>query len=491
MVESGTAGYDRLVVTQTTQHERVLGGRYRLGRLLGRGGMAEVYEGVDERLGRPVAVKLLRSGLRRRPELRDRFESEARSAARLSHPNVVAVYDTGEDDGTPFLVMERLPGTTLADHMAEGPVDPAWLTRVAGDVLGALGAAHAAGVLHRDVKPGNILIGEDGCAKVADFGIAKTAEEATGGDTTATGMLLGTPAYLAPERIDGQPATPASDLYSLGVVLYEALAARKPFDGDTPIAVANNVRHAETPPLASLRADLDPGLVAVVERAMVREPSARFATARQMAEALGVHGTASMAGSVDGDATSILTFRRDGDGDGTTALPVAPPRPPAAAVGRSRWRLPWWAPPAIAAAVVLLALVLAAAGRDATDGVEPARADLASDLRELAERVRVGDGPRGPEVGDRLEQVASEVEAGGGTHAADALLADVASWHQQRQLYDTAAAETTAVLLRVPGAQQPTTAAPAPTTTQPPPADEDDDGDRKGNGRGKKGRGDD
>lgn len=480
-------GYDRLVATQTRQTERVLAGRYRLGGLLGRGGMAEVYEGVDERLGRPVAVKLLRSGLGRRPELRDRFESEARSAARLSHPNVVAVYDTGEDDGTPFLVMERLPGETLAERMAAGPVDPAWITGVAGDVLGALGAAHAAGVLHRDVKPGNILIGADGCAKVADFGIAKTAEEATDGDTTATGTLLGTPAYLAPERIDGQPATPASDLYSLGVVLYEALAGRKPFDGDTPVAVAHNVRHAEVPPLASLRGNLGPALVAVVERAMEREPAARFGSAREMAEALGVDGPSSMvvgSNRVDGDATAVFSS------DGTTALStdaVAAAAPPMS-LRRSWPRMPWWMPPAIAAVgIVLLALVLATASRNGPNGVEPARAEVASDLRELADRVRVGDGPRGPELGDRLEQVASEVEAGGGTQAADALLRDVAAWHRERQVYDKAAAEATALLLRVPGAQLPTTT--VPPTTQPPPVEEDKDDDERG--KGKKGRGDD
>src|SRR5687767_2510874 len=268
----GSMGYRATVPTET-EAGRVLGGRYRLGDRLGAGGMAEVHEGVDERLGRPVAVKLLRESLRRRPEIRRRFEHEARSAARLSHPNVVAVYDTGEEDGTPYLVMERLPGETLADRLANGPVDAGWLRRLAGDVLGALGAAHGAGVVHRDVKPGNILIGEDGCGKVADFGIAKTAEEATGGDTTATGTLLGTPAYLAPERIDGRPATPSSDLYSLGVVLYEALAGRKPFDGDTPVAVAHNVRHA---PVPSLGDDVDPGLAAVVARAMRRDPTGRF-----------------------------------------------------------------------------------------------------------------------------------------------------------------------------------------------------------------------
>ena len=154
--------------------------------------MAEVYEGHDERLDRAVAVKVLRPEMAADTGVRERFEAEARSAARLSHPNVVAVFDTGEDEGTPYLVMERLPGETLADRMAAGPVDQAWLRRVAGDVLGALGAAHAAGLVHRDVKPGNILLAADGSAKVADFGIAKSLELA--GDLTGTGLLVGTPA---------------------------------------------------------------------------------------------------------------------------------------------------------------------------------------------------------------------------------------------------------------------------------------------------------
>src|SRR4051812_12720307 len=160
--------------------------------------MADVYDAFDERLSRPVAVKMLREDVvARHPEVRARFEAEARSAARLGHPNVVAVYDTGEDGGIPYIVMERLPGQTLAERLADGPVDLEWLRRVAGDVLGALAAAHAAGIVHRDIKPGNILIAENGCAKVADFGIAKSLE-AAGPDLTGTNLLVGTPAYMAP-----------------------------------------------------------------------------------------------------------------------------------------------------------------------------------------------------------------------------------------------------------------------------------------------------
>jgi eukaryotic-like serine/threonine-protein kinase len=270
----------------------LLASRYRLGAALGSGGMATVYDAVDERLERPVAVKVLRPALAGRADVRARFESEARSAAQLTHPNVVAVFDTGEaDDGTPFLVMERLPGETLGDRLRAGApdgVDVDWLLRVAGDVLGALGAAHAAGIVHRDVKPGNILIGTDGCAKVGDFGIAKSLEVAAAADLTSTNQLIGTPAYLAPERIAGRPATLQADLYALGVVLWEGLAGRKPFDGATPVATAYAIQHEDPPSLASLRPDLPPALVAAVERAMARAPEDRFATAAAMAAALGV-----------------------------------------------------------------------------------------------------------------------------------------------------------------------------------------------------------
>jgi serine/threonine protein kinase len=487
-----------LVAASELQAGMVLRGKYEILGKLGAGGMATVYRARHLAFGEIRAIKLVGRRLEDDEEFLRRFRNEAIVARRLQHPNAVRVEDLDTtEDGRPFIVMEYVEGRNLREVIRrDGALGLRRAVAVARQVAAALSAAHELGIVHRDIKPDNILITGSGpaeTAKVLDFGIAK-AKEDFGGDhvATRTGTMVGTPQYISPEQAMGRRGDELdgrADLYSLGVVLYEALAARKPFDGDTPVAVAHNVRHAEAPPLASLRGDLDPGLVAVVERAMAREPSARFATAREMAEALGVHGTASaVVGRVDGDATSILSLRRDVDGDGTTALPVAPSPPPIAAAGRSSRRIPWWVPPAVAAVgIVLLALVLASAGRDATDGVEPARAEVASDLRELAERVRVGDGPRGPEVGDRLEQVASEVEAGGGTQAADSLLVDVAAWHQQRQLYDTAAAEATAVLLRVPGAQQPTTTV-APTTTQPPPADEDDD-DRRG--KGKKGRGDD
>ena len=196
----------------------MVAGRYRLGNPLGSGGMAEVFDAMDERLERPVAVKLLRTELSGDPGLRRRFEIEARAAARLVHPNVVGVFDTGEVGDRPYIVMERLPGATLADRLREGRMDEPGTRRLASEVLGALAAAHAAGILHRDVKPSNILWTRDGSVKVADFGIAKGMEpllDTETGDITATNLVIGTPAYLAPERLAGQPATPRSDLWSL------------------------------------------------------------------------------------------------------------------------------------------------------------------------------------------------------------------------------------------------------------------------------------
>jgi len=202
---------------EATRAGVLIGNRYELGPLLRRGGMADVHTGVDRRLDRDVAIKLLRPDMAERDDVRLRFEAEARAAARLSHPNAVSVFDTGEHDGKPYIVMECLPGRTLADVIAEGPVSEEWLIPVATGVLSALGAAHAAGIVHRDVKPANILLTDDGTAKIADFGIAKSAEMVSGTaggpvDLTLTGQLVGTPAYLAPERLAGAPATFLSDL---------------------------------------------------------------------------------------------------------------------------------------------------------------------------------------------------------------------------------------------------------------------------------------
>lgn len=295
--------------------------------------MAEVYEALDERLARPVAVKLLLPELAAQVGMRDRFEAEARSAARLSHPSVVAVFDSGEHQGTPFIVMERLPGETLADRVSGGPLELPWLRAMAQDVLAALGAAHAAGVVHRDVKPANILVAADGRAKVADFGIAK-ALDAAPSDLTGANQLLGTPAYLAPERLDGLPATSRSDLYAFGVVLYEALAGVRAFPGSTPLSVAHAVQHAELVPLGQLRPDLPVHLVAVVERAMDRDPERRFRTATEMAAALAAGPEA------DHDPTTVGTAPTTSPA--TVVMPVAAVAPTGPAAGPLEGSVPRW-----------------------------------------------------------------------------------------------------------------------------------------------------
>jgi serine/threonine-protein kinase len=266
-----------------TTQSLVLGNRYELGATIGRGGMGTVYDATDRRLDRPVAVKILRPDLAEQLKARRRFETEARAAARLVHPHVVTVFDSGEDDGVPFLVMERLPGRTLADELSAGavPVDRA---RTLGlEMLAAVAAAHEAGIVHRDIKPGNVLLTSDGHAKVSDFGIAKTVDDS---DQTQTADLVATVGYLAPERLGGAAASPASDLYSVGVVLYEALTGARVFTGDSPVAVMRAVERGEIASLSEVRPTVPRELAAVVERAMTRDPDRRFGSARQMAAAL-------------------------------------------------------------------------------------------------------------------------------------------------------------------------------------------------------------
>ena len=333
-------------------------GRYRLEGPLGRGGMAEVLAGTDLRLRRPVAVKFLLPEMAARDDIRQRFEAEAQAAASFNDPHAVAVYDTGEHEGRPYIVMERLPGETLADRILTGPQDPTWVRQVACEVLGALGAAHAVGLVHRDVKPGNILITADGHAKIADFGIAKSLEATDGSrDLTGTGQLLGTPAYLPPERLDGGPATAQSDLYSLGVVLYEALAGTCPFPADTPMKTAMAIVAGDYQPLHEVRPGLDPSLVATVERAMATDPAARFDSAAAMAAALVErNATVPLAGDItmvqDVSTTAVLDRSMLA---GAGAVEVGPPP----RVVRRRSRVPL----ALLVGLLFVAVLVAALNR--------------------------------------------------------------------------------------------------------------------------------
>ena len=278
----------------------------------------------------------------------------------------MAVYDTGEHEGVPYIVMERLPGDTLADRIATGPVLTEAEARAFGrQVLGALDAAHHVGMVHRDVKPGNILLTGEGSAKIADFGIAKSLEVSA--DLTGTGQLIGTPAYLAPEQLSGDPASPLSDLYALGVVLYEGLAGRKPFEGDNAMVTARAVAAGDHLPLGTLRPDLDDALVRAVERAMDPDPSARFPSAAAMGAALVTPAVPTIvpepgAETAGPDATEVL----DLDALAASSTPTSPfasgPPPSATAT----------ATPDVASAAVAAATTAHPAA-----SADPAAADLA------------------------------------------------------------------------------------------------------------------
>ncbi len=264
---------------------RVLLDRYELRELAGVGGMGEVWLGWDRRLQRDVAVKLLLPQLSDEPAFRERFNIEARAAAALDHPNVVRVFDIDEDAGTLFIVMERLPGPSLDRRIAEeGPLAEEDVLRIAADMLAALAAAHAENLVHRDIKPGNLIRAAGGRWKVGDFGVAK--DLASTAHLTLVGVAVGTPAYLAPEQLDGRPATPATDLWAAAVVLREALTGRRPFDGNDPIEVAHAVQSTVVPPLSSVRPDVTPKLAAALDRALSFDPRNRFPTALAMADAI-------------------------------------------------------------------------------------------------------------------------------------------------------------------------------------------------------------
>ena len=314
---------------QNPQH--VLIDRYEVRRLLGTGGMAEVFEGYDRLLARRVAVKVLLSQYARDPAFLTRFRREAQAAASLSHPNIVAVYDTGAQGDTQFIVMEYVEGRTLRDVVRqEGPLLPERAAEIAADVCNALAAAHARGLIHRDIKPGNIMLTPDGKVKVMDFGIARATSMAT---ITQTAAVVGTAQYISPEQAQGQPVDARSDLYSLGCCLYEMLSGHVPFTGATPVAIAyRHVRENPMPP-RQLNPDVPPALEAVVMKAMAKDPDERYQTAPEFRADLerARLGEPVMAGPLPGAAatTQVVPGRQYPAGDqGTMALPPSTPMPP-------------------------------------------------------------------------------------------------------------------------------------------------------------------
>ncbi|MFL6137513.1 MAG: Stk1 family PASTA domain-containing Ser/Thr kinase [Frankiaceae bacterium] len=253
---------------------RVLDGRYAVERRLARGGMATVYRAVDRRLDRVVAVKVMHPALADDEEFVARFSREAKAAARLSHPGVVAVYDQGNDGGVVFLVMEHVAGRTLRALLRErGRLSPAHALHVMRSVLGALAAAHAAGIVHRDIKPENVLIADDGAVKVADFGLARAVQSAT--LTGTHGLLMGTVAYLSPEQVERGVADPRSDVHAAGILLYELLTGAVPFQSDNPLSVAYRHVHEDVPPPSLTVPGLPVAVDALVRRATARDPDRR------------------------------------------------------------------------------------------------------------------------------------------------------------------------------------------------------------------------
>ena len=293
-------------------------GRYRLERLIGRGGMAEVWEARDQTLGRRVAVKIILPNLSAETRFHERFLSEARAVAALEHENVLPIYDFGDAAGEPYLVMPFLENGTLAERLERGAVTPAQAIEWIRQLASALDAAHAAGVLHRDVKPANVMLGGGGRLLLADFGIAKSNQSA---DLTATGIALGTPAYMAPELARGEGATSASDRYALGVLAYELLCGRPPFVGDNALALLHQHLTTPVPAVITARPDLPDDLDPAFARILAKDPAVRpptcAALADDIARAFGASGFAPAPIAIGHRAERPI-----GPDDATLAAPV-------------------------------------------------------------------------------------------------------------------------------------------------------------------------
>lgn len=264
--------------------DRILGGRYRVERMLGRGGMAIVWRAWDLRLDRAVAVKILDQTGSGAAVMLEQLHREARAVARLAHPNIVAVHDLDTDGDTAYLVMELVDGRSLADVLAGGPLAVGQAVAFAGQICQALAAAHAAGVVHRDVKPGNLMVTHAGVVKVCDFGIARLQHAATA--ATHPAVVMGTSAYMAPEQAAGEVADARTDLYALGCVLYAMLTGAPPFVGDDPVDVLYQHRHHAVRPPSSYRDDVAPELDRLVQDLLAKDPSGRPASAAEAAARL-------------------------------------------------------------------------------------------------------------------------------------------------------------------------------------------------------------
>jgi tRNA A-37 threonylcarbamoyl transferase component Bud32 len=315
----------------------VLSGRYRLEAKLGSGGMSTVYLANDATLDRAVAVKVMHREMSEQPDQLERFRQEARAVAKISHPNVVAVIDAGEDGGHPYIVFEYVEGETLKQRIARlGALDTQEALAYAIEIARGLTVAHARNMVHRDIKPQNVLIDAEGRAKLTDFGISRQLEQ---DGMTATGRVLGTTDYVAPEQAMGHPVDPRSDVYSLGVVLYEMLVGQVPFHADSQVGVAMKHVNEELPDVQQRRPELSAAAALVVERATAKDPAERYQEVGEMIDDLStaLEVEAARAGSTTGEATSVLDA-------------VPPPKRELSSRGRRSWL-----------AIALLVLVAAGA----------------------------------------------------------------------------------------------------------------------------------
>jgi serine/threonine-protein kinase len=344
--------------------------RYLILRRIGSGGMADVYCAEDTHLGRQVALKVLHRRFAQDQEFVERFRREASAAAGLQHPNVVGVFDRGRHDGTYYIAMEHLPGLTLKEVVnTEAPLAQERVVDLGVQILQAAGFAHRHGVIHRDFKPHNVIVDDHGAVKVTDFGIARAGAS----EMTETGSIMGTAQYLSPEQAQGHAVTAASDLYSIGVMLYEMLSGRLPFEGDSAVSVA--LKHlSEAPaPISHLRPDVSPALESVVMAALAKDPAHRWQAADDFAEALQAAGAQLEQGlTTPQDTASFVPVPVPGPpGGGTPAAepppllpPVVPPGEPPPERGR-RW--PWFTIGVLTVALAGFLIYLAVAGLTAAD----------------------------------------------------------------------------------------------------------------------------